>query len=1407
MIFRNLVAIFSIAITTAIPLSILAAPEISVDPLVIESEINYGDSQNLTINISNTGDEDLIFTVQSEPIAEPDQDTGDRTIRQTFRNYKSGPRRDEFGDVIAEYNVGQGPWSGLAWDGEFMCGIRYDSRTMIIFDPGIMEVIEEIEIPIYDQGYGLVCQGSLFWASVVSRRNSNDIMRFDREGSRPGRIRIERAPVHGIAFDGRHIYYHADDQDGNRTVITQITMKGEFVRDIDCSEIFEGGDLTLEWVELHDRGRLWAIEWSNGNLSQIDISGEEPELIQRTQIVRNQSHGMAHDGENLWYSTMQGDWVVIDDGIREIEWLRFTVGDDILERGDETEVTLTINAEELIAGEYEAGILITSNDPDRPTVVVSVSATVIAIPVLDLTWSEELGYPEFIDWREEYSDLFTGQRYPVQLIIHNRGTADLEIESITCENVAFISQPDNLVCNPGEFQIIEFLFCPDEIGDYVETMVIEWNSPEGENTEIEMRGYAANPPVIEVDINGIDHECEIGELEEFILQITNRGESLLRFNVDPDFISEPERISELSESGGISNQKSGPCRDDAGDIIAEYELIVENARWYGLAHDGELVWINNRETCQIFGFNPISGEIVDTLNFDEQFRGLTHDGQSFWAGRTSEMGGEIIRFDRDGEIIQSIECPDLYVIGVTFDGENLWICPGNVRNHNITLRKISTDGEMLSVIDVTDLFNGSIPDIAFIPEHNQGNLWIVNYSQLHQIDIEDDNVEIIQQIDLPNSWRCIDHDGTDLWSIKREDGVVSLIRVDDGIVEHPWICVEPVVGEVDPGSELGVSINLGDGDLIEGEYEADLHIRSNDPFDPDFVVSVVLNVNGNPDIDVYWLEEFGYPDVIDWNLAYDVLFTGVEYPIAVNISNTGTANMLVEEISPSDRGYRADQEDFILAPLETRSVNFSLNVDEPGDCLSEMLIFSNDRDEGELIIPLCANISSPPRMGVSRDNIESELISGETDEQSVRITNDGQSVLCFSVSHEYIFEQEENLHQRCNPRSNTERNSCPQRDEFGDVIAEYELGQSNISGISFDGELIWCLNFSQSTLFSFNPEIEEITDIVRLDGACRGLDCDGEFFWTGDGGEDRLSRIFRIDGNGRIMQVIWIDDYPVGGITHHGDTLFITFGSSLWGGVPRIKQLTTGGELIREIDCANLLVADGFRIEWVEAHRDGHIWALDYNRSSLLQLDISEDFARLIKETEAGPESGFGITHDGENIWYSHESTLKVIDDGIKEENWISYEPVSGEIEPGGNSDINLTTDATDLEQGDYRAELHIDSNDPENLDTVVNVLLHIEPNSVETEENIPLTYNLSPAYPNPFNSSTIIKYTVPIITDVKIKVYDIAGHLVQTLLNERKSAGVYSVIWNGENLANGLYLVLIESGDYQSIRKVTLLK
>lgn len=96
---------------------------------------------------------------------------------------------------------------------------------------------------------------------------------------------------------------------------------------------------------------------------------------------------------------------------------------------------------------------------------------------------------------------------------------------------------------------------------------------------------------------------------------------------------------------------------------------------------------------------------------------------------------------------------------------------------------------------------------------------------------------------------------------------------------------------------------------------------------------------------------------------------------------------------------------------------------------------------------------------------------------------------------------------------------------------------------------------------------------------------------------------------------------------------------------------------------------------------------------------------------------------------------------------------------------------------------------------------------SVKIEVAAPLEFMFEQNFPNPFNPCTKIKYYVPQLSQIQIKVFDVLGNKVATLIEDEKSAGTYELNWNVGNLPSGVYFYMFQTGNFIQTKKMLLLK
>ena len=100
------------------------------------------------------------------------------------------------------------------------------------------------------------------------------------------------------------------------------------------------------------------------------------------------------------------------------------------------------------------------------------------------------------------------------------------------------------------------------------------------------------------------------------------------------------------------------------------------------------------------------------------------------------------------------------------------------------------------------------------------------------------------------------------------------------------------------------------------------------------------------------------------------------------------------------------------------------------------------------------------------------------------------------------------------------------------------------------------------------------------------------------------------------------------------------------------------------------------------------------------------------------------------------------------------------------------------------------------------------EPDAVEaTAPVVPLEFSLDDNYPNPFNPVTMIGFSIPRQTNVRLNIYSLTGKKLATLVNESRSAGKYSVTFDASNLSSGIYLYRLDTDLYTMTKKMVFIK
>jgi hypothetical protein len=183
-------------------------------------------------------------------------------------------------------------------------------------------------------------------------------------------------------------------------------------------------------------------------------------------------------------------------------------------------------------------------------------------------------------------------------------------------------------------------------------------------------------------------------------------------------------------------------------------------------------------------------------------------------------------------------------------------------------------------------------------------------------------------------------------------------------------------------------------------------------------------------------------------------------------------------------------------------------------------------------------------------------------------------------------------------------------------------------------------------------------------------------------------------------------------------------------------------------------------------------------------------------------------------VIYQRDATLQPSSWNDKERNYYHNLTNSNGDSLVELSEKMLAFDTDNYSDGDYRIIVEVfDESGNFDIDSMDVKFKNGNPVKTEDEEGELFAFRLEQNYPNPFNPSTKIKFTIPVILSgversiTTLKVFDVLGNEVSTLVNEHKPAGEYEIDFDGTGLPSGIYFYKLKAGSYVQSRKMVLLK
>jgi len=227
-----------------------------------------------------------------------------------------------------------------------------------------------------------------------------------------------------------------------------------------------------------------------------------------------------------------------------------------------------------------------------------------------------------------------------------------------------------------------------------------------------------------------------------------------------------------------------------------------------------------------------------------------------------------------------------------------------------------------------------------------------------------------------------------------------------------------------------------------------------------------------------------------------------------------------------------------------------------------------------------------------------------------------------------------------------------------------------------------------------------------------------------------------------------------------------------------------------------------------DASSFGGFQSINFTQDDVAPLPITIGTSWLASSSDTSESIGF-VTITVDSNWNSVDAsgTLRLPTGDF---DCLRLRELSKRITVTSFNDIPFGSDTMETVSYTWLSKAHLQTFSVDSIDGgmgEVSQMISGETSTVVGSNNQPKSFTLEQNYPNPFNPSTTINYEIPTSGIVSLKVYDVLGKEIATLVNEEKPAGIYEVNFNAVNLPAGVYFYRLQTGDFVQTKKMILLK
>ncbi|MFB0516570.1 MAG: choice-of-anchor D domain-containing protein, partial [Candidatus Neomarinimicrobiota bacterium] len=1042
-------------------------------------------------------------------------------------------------------------------------------------------------------------------------------------------------------------------------------------------------------------------------------------------------------------------------------WLAIDPRFGTIPAGSALDIGITFDATGMEGGDYDAGIMVASNDPANPEVRIPAHLHVTGAP--DIAVSEDT---------LDYESIFVGYPDTCSFLVANKGAESLVVSSIVVDNPAFTVDTTTFVLSPRESQPVAVTFSPASAGIFSGTLTITSDDPDEPSVTVALIGESVEPPVIAVSPDSLGTDLFTGDSIVQMLTISNLGTSELYWE---GVLIQTGTPTVLSSSPQFAGQAMLPCSKEVvgapparpsadkiyvspgidqegvelGAVVPEVDPddpVTQADAVQGLSVNTLETILDNLNT----NYSAVTDIVPNRFDFSEGVTGnyISDGGNDMYDGGNylfTDLGGPIPysngvitthgALGTSGRYFTR-KYPGLFVFVADLDNVDNFEISGYLGADGSGY----ADGAVLEMMKHGVTYYGFVKRVYGAGDPSVNHLVVVadNPTAYHEFSTNtNDDYHRVCNLSGSNRIYYLLYAGSNGYYINNTATLSIMDAFLDAIHLMPdWIAIRPDSGTIAPGGSENVEVIFNATGLSGGDYEAQICVISNAPANPEIRIPANLHVTGAPDIAIS-------ADSLDVGPA----FVGWSVTDTLVVSNVGSRSLIVSGISSNNPVYTVDITAFGLFPGESQPVAVTFAPSSTGIFPGTLTIASTDPNRPSVTVALRGEGVEPPVIAVSPDSLSAELYTGDVILQTVTITNSGLGELAFDISTRNI--------------------------SYG-TPASGAAGASVLNGSGFSPGLAPAGKpVSVGATYAVNSNSLVSAALEALQGVTRTaeLTVDGKTYRTfteaelarfkaglgsyyqaaqsavlpriavvGDWAYDILYEL--ITDSALVEQYVFIDVYsyydysfiePYDALVICEDDADITLSEATsinmfyHAGKPVILGMDDLDDNFDYYPGTDALLKPVFGI--TDAYDGDYYWGYLNPDNPItegideIHLYYSDNDWYLLDGADwifAGSDDNYyGVSYEGQSRtvllgeylagwWWEGNRDLIANAINWMMQSWLSVSPQSGTVAAGSSIDVEVTFDATHINPGSYRADMVISSNDPANPEVWVPTHLQV---------------------------------------------------------------------------------------------------